>query len=76
VFQLFQKYIFLLLILQAVVVGSFEFMGNLGGAGYYVFYSAALQMLKEDFNHDVAFAVTTNQEDAGEIMVDRVPNIR
>lgn len=58
------------------MVGSFDFEGNLGGRGYYTFYSSAMKMLEKDFNHEIAFAVTTNAGDAAAIQVDALPSLR
>lgn len=58
------------------MVGSFDFEGNLGGRGYYTFYSSAMKTLQTDFNHDIAFAVTTNPTEALRFDITELPSIR
>ncbi|KAL0278669.1 UNVERIFIED_CONTAM: hypothetical protein PYX00_000422 [Menopon gallinae] len=60
---------------DVVIVGSFSFSGNLGGPGYYTFYSAAIKMLEKDPYNDIAFAVTTDRETATSIDIEVIPSI-
>jgi hypothetical protein len=51
-------------------------MGNLGGPGYYTFYSAALKFLERDPYREIGFAVVTDVGTAEKtMMVDQVPAI-
>lgn len=61
---------------DAVVVGYFNFLGNLGGPGYYTFYSAALKFLERDPYREIGFAVVTDIGTAKKMMVDDIPTVR
>ncbi|KAJ9585352.1 hypothetical protein L9F63_002849 [Diploptera punctata] len=61
---------------DAVVVGFFNFLGNVGGAGYYTFYSAALKFLERDPYREIGFAVVTDVGTAEKLMVDEIPSVR
>ena len=45
---------------QAVVVGCFNFAGNIGSHGYYSFYTTALKFLERDPYREVGFAAVTS----------------
>lgn len=57
-------------------MGSFLFNGNLGGPGYYTFYSTAIKMLEKNPFHEIAFAITTDHETAAALDFELVPSIR
>ncbi|XP_067005883.2 thioredoxin domain-containing protein 11 isoform X2 [Anabrus simplex] len=61
---------------DAVVVGVFNFTGNVGGPGFHTFYSTALKFLERDPHREVSFAVVTNKAAAIELGVFNMPVIR
>lgn len=47
-------------LLQAVIVGYFNFTGVATSPGYKEFYKSAIRSLEEDPNRELAFAAVTN----------------
>ncbi|XP_069692379.1 thioredoxin domain-containing protein 11 [Periplaneta americana] len=61
---------------DALVVGCFDFAGNIGGPGYYTFYSTALKFLERDPHREVGFAVVTNMETGRQLGIEMTPTVR
>lgn len=65
-----------LFLLQTIVVGCFNFAGNIGSPGYYSFYTAALKFLERDPHREVGFAVVTDMKTGAEMGIDWSPTLR
>lgn len=61
---------------DAVVVGCFNFAGNIGSPGYHSFYTTALKSLERDPYRDVGFAVVTSVKMCGQMGFEWSPALR
>nr|CAD7444195.1 unnamed protein product [Timema bartmani] len=61
---------------DAVVIGCFDFKGNLGGQGYHTFYTTSLKLLEKDPYREIGFGVITNVKVANELGIHLAPTIR
>lgn len=61
---------------DAVVLGLFDFSGNIGSPGFHIFYSAALKLLEKDPLRDVGFAVVTSEVAAARFGEFNLPAVR
>jgi hypothetical protein len=59
-----------------VVVGCFNFSGNVGSTGYYSLFATALKFLERDPHREIGFGVITDMKTGAQMGIDQSPTLR